>query len=315
MKQLPKHILVVLILLVVIGLLGGGAWYWTSSQLTEKLAEKGALEGQIKAVEVKGIFPNTQNKKSLEEQSKKLNELLEGLQPQLQQRMDLFKEVRSIDPDAGTMRGLPPDGWKKLFEEKRLQLRKMAAEKNISLPDDYNFGFSSYVLAAPRAEHTLDLGIQLLTVEEMVKVLAQAGVDNIQSIKRAMVEDTRTGSGGGAGAVSAEGLNAKVAMGTQNTYRAMPFELAFKTDPETLVAVLNKLGASPHLFITRFVYIENEKSSVPKRSEITAAASTPETAQKTLIAVAGQEKVNVRIRLDLIDFLPPTKEVKGAKAK
>lgn len=314
MKDIPKHILVTVIIMVVVGLLGGGAWYWSSGQLAQKLEEKTGLEGQILAIEKKGIFPSAQNKKILDDQKTKLSGLEEALKPDLQGRMELFAAVRTIDPVTGSMKGLDPDSWKKVFGDKRQELRQLAKDKNMSIPEEYNFAFKSYVLAAPRAEHTLDLGVQLLAIEEITKLLAAAGVESVSSIKRTIVEETRSGPGGGGSAAgNDEGINAKVLTGPENTYRVLPFEVSLKSDPASVIEFLNGLGSSKLMFVTRFVYLENEKNSVPKRSEITGAGSatgaTPEQ-KKNFISVAGQEKVNARIRLDLIDFLPAVADPK-----
>jgi len=318
MKELPKHLLVSIIALVVIGLLGGGAWFWSAQLLSSKINEKAAIQGQLMALEKKGIFPSAQNKKTLDEQAKELATLSEGMEPSIQQRMALFKDVRTVD-DAGLMKGLGPDEWKKLFEEKRNALRKMAEDKKVKIPDDFNFGFSSYVLAAPRLEHTLDLGVQLMAVQEFSKALIQSGAQELLLVRRAMVENkeaesrsttSRTSSSG-----NEEAVEARVVTEPNGVYRVIPFEIVFKASPQSLVTLLNTLGSSPFLFVTKNLVLENEKTTVPKRSEVMDAASAEATTSgaeakpttKVLIPVVGQELVTVRLRIDLIDFLPPTK--------
>jgi hypothetical protein len=314
MKDIPKHILVTVIIMVVVGLLGGGAWFYTSQQLTQKLEEKTGLEGELQTVEKKGLFPSAQNKKVLEEQKAKLEELLQSLKPELQSRMDLFSSVRKIDSATGSFKGLDPDAWKKVFGDKRQVLRDFAKEKKLNIPEEYNFAFKSYVLAAPRAEHTADLGVELLAIEEITKIAGNAGVNTLIGIKRSMVEDSHSGSGGAASGGD-EGLAARILQGPEDIYRIIPFEATIKGDPDTIIAFLNGLGSSKFLFVNRFVYLENEKSSVPKRSEVTAPSASGTDTKKTLIVVAGQEKVTARVRVDLIDFLPEAPEAKNPKAK
>jgi len=317
MKDIPKHILVTVIIMVVVGLLGGGAWFWTSRQLTQKLGEKTELEGQIMAVEKKGLFPSAQNKKILQDQKIKLVDLEGVLTPDVQSKVNQFSAVRTIDPASGAMKGLDPDSWKKVFGTKRLELRQLARDKNMAIPEEYNFAFKSYVLAAPRAENTLDLGIQLLAIEEIVKLLAGSGVETVVAIKRSLLEETPT-VGVGSATGNDEALKAKILPGSENTYRILPFEVVIKSDPESVIRFLNGVGSSKFMFVTRFVYLENEKSTVPKRSEVTggggAISATPEQ-KKNFISVAGREKVNARIRLDLIDFLPAAVDSKKPAIK
>jgi hypothetical protein len=327
MKELPKHILITIIVMALIGLLGGGAWFWTSQQLNQKLEEKSGLEAEVLTLEKKGIYPSTQNKKILEEQKNKLEALNQILKPELQNRMDLFSSVRTTDPATGAGKGLDPDAWKKVFGDKRQELRQLAKEKKVVIPEEFNFGFKSYVLAAPRAEHTRDLGVQLLAVEEIMKLLAASGVDAVLSIKRSMVESPPSASGGGSSTLNDEALNARVLAGPENLYRVVPFEISIKAEPQALIRFLNGLNTSPFLFVTRFVYLENEKNSIPKRSEITnptsSTANTGNSAsgtavteiKKNFITIAGQEKVASRIRLDLIDLVPVTTVTAGSPAK
>jgi hypothetical protein len=312
MKDIPKHILVTIILLVVVTLLGGGAWYWSSGQLKARLEEKAGLESQVQTVEKKGIYPSSQNKKTLEEQKKQLEELELKVRPNLQAQMELFTSLE----------GMVPDGWKKAFDQKRQALRALSKSKNLILPDDYNFAFKSYVLAAPRAEFARDLGVQLFTIEELVKIVADSELHSLVSVKRVMIEQAAIATTSSSSApVSDEAVsNAKILTDPEGVYRVIPYELTLKGDPSAILRFINGLGNSRFFFVTRFIYLENEKSSVLKRSEITTPTEGEAEVKKTLktlVTVVGQEKVTARIRLDHIDFLPPAKveEKKAAAPK
>lgn len=330
MNKLPKNVLVVVISLIVIGLVGGGLWYWFSQQLNTLLEEKVSLQEQLQGVEKKGIFPSTVNKKKLEDQAKELLILSDKVHPDILKRIELFSSVRTIDPKNGEMSGLTPDRWKGLFETQRNELRKQAEDKKITLPEDFNFSFNSYVLAAPRQENTLDLGVQLVAINEISKILINASVNQVLGFKRVMVEQKDSEAGRPpstpttrGSTVKEESLAASVEVAAEGTYRTIPFEITFRSSAQSLTQVLNALSKSQFLFVTKYVVIENDKSAVPRKSEFiqasqsgSGAAESPDNKvkKKVLIPVVGQELMITRMRVDLIDFLPPTNK-EGVKKK
>ncbi|MDX6765796.1 MAG: Amuc_1100 family pilus-like protein [Candidatus Methylacidiphilales bacterium] len=291
MKQIPQHLLFGIIGFVVIGLLGGGAWYWTAGQLETALAERTSITEKLQQVQSKGFSPTSQNLKLLEGNKEAVSALAKEILPQLDRAASRFAPF--LGPDK---KGLPQETWKEKLVSVREDLKKRADQGNVQTADDFYFGFKRYRVASPPAGATHDIGIQLAALEEISRLLIEAKVGEIREIRRVMVED----SGAVGGTTSEESINAAVVEGTGGLYRVFPFEVKFKSSPSAFNAFVNALGRSPMIFITRFVVVENEKNTVPKRSEFANSAAKEGEGAKLLVPIVGQEDLVARIRIDLI---------------
>lgn len=305
MSQLPKHLVVSLIAFVVIGLLGGGAWFWTAGRLDTALAEYGSVTQQLQAVQAKGFFPSSQNLKLLESNQEAISTLAREVLPQLDRANEKFSVF--LSPDK---RGLSQEAWKEKLVSIREELKKSADQAKVETADDFYFGFKRYRVASPPAGATRDIGIQLAAIEEMSHLLIKARVGSIKEIRRVMVEDAGMAASPGG---SEESLAAAVVDGLGGLYRVYPFEVKFQSNPQALDKFVNELTRSPMVFLIRFMVVENEKNTVPRRSEFAASAPAEGAEAKFLIPIIGQEKVNARMRIDLVYWngVPPEKKPPG----
>lgn len=305
MSQLPKHLVASLIAFVVIGLLGGGAWFWTAGRLDTALAEYGSVTQQLQTVQAKGFFPSSQNLKLLESNQEAVAALSKELLPQMDRANEMFAAF--LSPDK---KGLSQEAWKEKLVSTREELKKSAEHANIDLADDFYFGFKRYRVASPPAGATRDIGIQLAAIQEMSHLLIKAHVSGIKEIRRVMVEDTGLPAPAGG---SEEALAAAAVDGAGGLYRVYPFEIKFQSTPQAMNKFVNELSRSPMVFLVRFMVVENEKNTVPRRSEFAASAPAEGTEAKLLVPIIGQEQINTRMRIDLVYWngVPPEKKPPG----
>lgn len=315
MSPIPKHLLVSLIAFAVIGLAGGGAWFWTSGELDKAVAEHASVSQQIQAVQSKGFFPSSQNLKLIETNQAEVTTLATDLLVQLDRAAQQFAPFLAAD-----QKGLPPDSWKEKLVGVREELKKAADQHKIETAEDFYFGFKRYRVASPQAGATRDIGIQLAAIQQLSQLLIKARVSDIREVRRVMVEDA--GLPGAAGGVAEEALTAAVVEGSGGLYRVYPFEIKFRCKPAALNQFMNELARNPMIFLTRFVVVENEKMTVPRRSEFAAPTASPEGGEaKWLVPIVGQEQIVVRMRIDLIFWntaqpeKPPVAAPKATPAK
>lgn len=313
MTALPKHFLAALIAFFVIGLLGAGAWFWTAGRLDDAVQSRAEVIQQLSALNAKGLFPDNSNLKTLQDNLQAATALAAQMEPPLTQA------ALALAPYVGADgKGLGPDAWKQLMIEKREELRKQAESARVQIADDFYFGFKRYRLASPPAASTRHLGIQLAAIEALSRAVIEARVNTLTEIRRVIPAEESPGQP--ASPSSDEALAAVIADGSGGLYQVYPFEIRLQTSAASMFRLINLLNQSKQFFIVRAVEIENQKASIPRRSEILAQAGTGDASAtaaaftepgrsaappKLLIPVLGQELINVRLRVDLIHWQSP----------
>ena len=302
MKKIPSNVILLAVLFAVTGLAGGGAYYWLGVMSDEKIERIAQLRSQMSAIGKGGVLPSTVNLKTIQGNNAKLDEVLKELKPCMEKSEAFFASIRQVKADGKGMQPLDPDSWKRLFGEKREPLRKLAAANRVKLPDDYDFGFKTFRSTNPRPEMTLDLGVQLLVIEHVSKILFNARIKSLSAIKRVLVESGN--AGGFAGSLGDDALMQPVTTGPGDIYKVYPFEFSFTCSTDSLVAIVNEITGSDCMFVIRSMTVENEKNNIALRSEMKTQQGPADSAavKKLVVLVVGQELVNVRMRLDLVDF-------------
>lgn len=303
MKNFPKHYIVAIVLFVLAAIVGGGLWFWTGGQLTESLDRKNQLETQLQAVSSRGIFPSQKNLEQIESQIAAIHEKIDPVKASLQDTARLFEPIQGETDAEGNYSGISSNNWKKLLGERRDELIKEAETRQVQLPEGFYLGFSRYRALNPPELATYPLGVQLESLYQLTNMLIQSEVSFIEKINRVMVEDSGTSSG-------TEGLQAQVVTGPMELYTVYPFELSFTGSPRSMVQAINQIAQSPYFFVIRFVDIENEKTSVRRKSEILSQSGSLDI-QQLMVPIVGQEAIKVVLRVDLILWnLKPKEEPK-----
>lgn len=292
MKSIPKHLILAIVLFVLAALIGGGLWFWTGGTLETSLEEKRQLEMQIQSVSKKGIFPNRANLEKIQKSTEEIYTLLKPVEESVQKTSDVFDLIRGSKDKEGNRSGLSANDWKRMLGEKRDELIELASANNVALPEVFYLGFERYRALTPAEDATYDLGVQLLAMSKILEMAFDSGVIELQEINRVYVEDKQVG-------LATEGLSAEIAKGPKDWYTIYPFEIKYIGTADSVTRLTNKIAKAPYYFILRLVDVENEKTSVPRKSEVISQAEG-EGAQKNIIPIVGQELIKVAMRIDLI---------------
>lgn len=302
MKDFSKTHLTFLVLFLIIGLGGGYFWYWSVNNLEATVRTKAAVQKNLAEIDKKGLPPTKAVLAKLEENEKAFRELSGKSLEELRENVGLFDSVVLRHEPGKLPVGLPPDAWKKLMNEKRIGLDKLAAKNKGQVPKDSYYGFQKFRIPNPEEKYTGQLGIQLLGLNEISTILIESRVRQYLAAKRADVTEPRSpGGGGGSGGATDESLAASVVNGPAGLYQVYPFEVLIRCSTSELRDVINRLNQSKYFFVIRFLTVENEKSNVKSKSAIQTELSAAATkAGLLMVPVAGNEYLQVRIRIDML---------------
>lgn len=309
MKDFSKTHLTFLVLFLILGLGGGYFWYWSVGYLEAKVEAKKGLESKKALVERKGLPPTPAVLSKLQENEKAFNELSSKSLEELRENVGLFDPV-VVKQELGKIpQGLPSDAWKKLMNEKRVALDKLSQKNKVDVPKDSYYGFKRYQVPNPQDQFTGQLGIQLLGLTEISTILMDARVNQFKSAKRVFVEDVKATPGGN----NDESIDAGILAGPENLYQVYPFEVVFRCSTVELRDVINRLNQSKYFFVIRFMMVDNEKANVKSKSAIqTEVAAEAIRKGSLIVSVAGDELLQVRMRIDMLVWSKQALEVKGA---
>ncbi|MEO0454010.1 MAG: hypothetical protein AAFY98_07720 [Verrucomicrobiota bacterium] len=295
MKDIPKQILVAMIVAVVIAAAGGGGWYFVNGMLNEALMKKQGLEAQINNVSRKSFFPTSDNLRFLNENVTQLESKIKPLEEKLLLTGTTLDVMRGEADAEGQFSGLTGDAWQKYLSAQQKEIKLMARKSGATLPEKFNVGFQRYSALLPNEAMTLPLGIQLYGISDLLKLFLDSGIQEIQEIKRVMVED-----GDDAARASGENaLGAQVVIQETGDYRVYPFEFSFRCLPANLYQLVSAITTDESLYLIRFLEIQNDKTSIPEKSEIISDIGD---ADVNIVPVLGQEMIRVRLRVDMVDW-------------
>jgi hypothetical protein len=320
MKKLPisKFDLGIIIAFVVIGLLGGGAWYYLSDQLTAAQQSVASAKAEFDRyssykASAQEILVSRPNQNILQNNIDLLKgQLVPLIKTKLKTKENKLYSIDKKDPVA----------WKHNLDDKVRELTAAAGVHSVTIPKGFYFTFSRYLNQNPSDDQTEVLSKQMLAIEQIATILINAPVRNIMSIKRSYEEEPRSSGGGGlpGGAETGDRLGSNSYMATGNAYRVYPYELEFETNTTGFRKVINAFIQSPYIFVVRTVAVQNEQSTSPGPSTLETMVgpagdnSVTEQAPGVVAATVstkgpqylfGNATLHVKIRLDLIEWLTP----------
>jgi len=318
--KLNQAVLTAFGIVVVISASGALLWYFSLEALSEtkeKLEqEKLALAKLID----RSNFPSEQNIQALEEVIRKL----EGdIKPVRQKLQDSVIYGENISGDAFQTR----------FARTKQQLLEACESAGILLPENFQFGFSFYATNTPSRDDTLALTQQLSLVERIVRILIEARVNRIISLRRTLVEknlppgvslDVATGL---VDATDIQGSNrdyiAPLPTNEKLRYTSLPFLIEFECNENSLRKIINDLSAptpsagqnpAPY-FVIRAVeitttdpnlrtldFLRRVSTEQTTESERQVSSRQRNTASTNIapIIVLGKELIQTRLRVDYI---------------
>lgn len=220
------------------------------------------------------------------------------------------------------------------LKSKIAETRKAAALAKMSLPQDFAFGFEEYTSALPKsAEAATELSRFLDAVDELVRLFMKCGVQSVDLLERSKLPQEQ----------AAAAAAANTAQGAAAILEKRQVSLILTLDQGSLQLLISRLANPEDIsFFTslRLLRIENEKQEGPLRAEVrlpeTAPApggdaaapaapaapgqakpasdeiKPPAPAPVDSVPVLGEERLKVRMELDLVKFL---EAAKGAAAR
>lgn len=218
-----------------------------------------------------------------------------------------------------------------------------ARDNGVTVPQDFGFGFGRYVKEGVAPTNNTD-GIRLLltqwsAIETISQVLFSNRVERIDGIRRATFDISRDPAAGG-GQPGEESIAAPVRDTAGEVTRILPFEFTFLCDTDSLRGVLAGLTAATPFLVVRSVEVANDQSArmlsggrpeelgraLSAAAAAAAAAASAEAAPQPTepmpgapgempaagpsrpigpVMVFGLEKLNVKMRVDLVEFRKP----------
>lgn len=181
-------------------------------------------------------------------------------------------------------------------------------KKTVAFPEKFQFGFDQYVTRPPRRSDTPMIQKQLAILEEFVRIISEADVRELTTLKRVVPEDSAAASApaprpgapmGPPGAAEDTAPAAAPATSAHNPatepllllgsefryfnekgylYTVMPFQLEVVCDTDTLRKLLNSFTRSKYTLITRALTIANSNPNPmagPAEGAPAAAAPSP----------------------------------------
>lgn len=332
MKKLSKFDLGMIIAFAIIGLIGGGVWYWLSSQTSAAQDAVRAAKNKYDSLSTSGgIVVSPSNEKTLQAN---IDLLKAQIDPVMDTKLNSkSSKLASIDKEDSV-------AWKHDLDDRIRDLNKQAKSQGIKLPGaNYYFAFGHYTNGNPDDDKTLVLSKQLLAVEQLATILIKAPVKSITSIRRTYEEDasqaqaaSRNGNGPRGGNGNANNIYVFGA-GTEldhltgfsfkapgDAYTVYPFEFEFDVTVDGLRKVMSGLTDTPYIFVVRSISIANEQVNSPQTDQLQSLAGTP---SQTIESVAdsapggvaaaappakgpqylfGNSLLHVKTRIDLIEW-------------
>ena len=313
--QLTGFDIGMIIAFAVVGLLGGGAWWYLSGMLQDAQAQDTQVKSDYDANSVKGgIIVGAGNAKTLKDNG----DLLKAAADPVINNYLLPKEngISAIGKED-------PVAWKHDLDEDVRTLTTDAKSHAITLPDNFYFGFSRYLTESPNDEATATLSKQRAGIKTISEILINAKINAINRVRRTYEEDPHaatTGSSSSAERAEGDQLGGYAVTVPGGTYTAYPFEFDFDSTAESLRPVVNGLVKCPYLFVLRTVEVHNDRLASPLSSDLDKMAGTTPTAPSVVASAPGEVAastptvgpqylfgntiLHVTLRIDMIEWNP-----------
>ena len=285
-----------------------GSLLLLKNQMAEREKVATELETQIKELErltSRANFPDPGNVKDMQQDNEQMDQRIS----------QLLRQFVKAQVPTQSLTGIK---FREIMNKRTQDLGKLARHQGVSIPLDYLFGFELYEKTIPDNPHVPLLIKQLNVVEEIATTLLKSPrVLLLDSITRVEFEDaggsedarTRRKSGE---VVEMPNNYKEIQNDPAKMYTVMPFEIQFAADPEGLRNFLNNLTRSKYLLIPASINIkcdEQEVTGKVKKAEVTPEGKVitplPEEAQiaaETTKYVLGQQKINISMRIDWVEF-------------
>lgn len=281
--------------LVALGLYGSG-------QYTDAKAGFDTSMDEASNFEKLELYPTEENQQAKEKALATYKQSVEAIQLSFEPFRP--KEIKDISPQDFTSKVLAAN----------TEVKKAFDTAGTSVPDAFFLGFERYRTSLAPSNTTGILDYQLSAIKSLMLSLAKANPSEVRNLYRPNLPEED---------------GQKFTAGDKSVARTFPLEITFVAPEKSVRSFLTALSkAENQFFVIRSLRITNEKKEAPKSTdakfEVPADAAAPETApaqdftapdataevpnsSRILSQVLGSEKIQVFLRLDLLEFLPAKK--------
>jgi len=312
MKKLSGFDLAMISAFVVVGLLGGGAWYYFSGQLATAQSDVSSAASDFEKYSSKATYlPTTTNVKILQDN---ISLMKAGVDPLIQAKL------QSADDKILTVTKQDTVAWKHDLDDRVKQLNSAAKLHGVAVAPNFYYSFSRYLNTNPLDEKTVVLTKQLLGIEEIANILISAPVKGIQTVRRTYEEDDLSSNSSNSIAPTGDKdrFTGRAINADGGVYTDYPFEIEFEATTDTFRDVVNALIKSPYVFVIRNIAVQNSKTTSPQLTDLDRMAgpsSAPSVSESSPGAVAasakstigpqylfGGETLHIKLRIDMIEW-------------
>ncbi|MEM8953142.1 MAG: hypothetical protein AAGD22_03230 [Verrucomicrobiota bacterium] len=230
-------------LLVVLGLAIAGSGYFFMSSRGAFNESMGGFDNQrnmIATLERKPLYPNAENVGLIEESVLGYQSEVAKLQGELLGYQKALNGTMT-QPQFRTKLQATVDDFK-----------EGAAAVGMVLPEDFYMGMLRYRTEIPRAEAVGLLNYQLESIDNLMKVLANAGATELNQVERAVLP------------IESDGYEEEE--GEQDPLEKYPVQIAFSGPHKALQGFFNEVSNDKEYFyIIRYVRIESSMKEGPER--------------------------------------------------
>ena len=274
-----------------------------SGKYTEAEDAYTAAEADLKRLQGLAPFPNSENLKKLEAQRKEATEAVNTLH-------------RNLAAAEIPIEALTPEQFQDKLRASVTDVKAKAAAKP-KLPEKFYMGFDKYETEPPERAAAGPLGRQLKAMQWVVEQFIDVKAAEIRELGREELPEEKSkgkaekpaAPAGPGGPAAAKDKGDKQKLVTKH-----PFWITVLVDQGGLRKVLNSIVSSKEQFlIVRTIEVKNEKDRGPSRIDPSAAqpaapvqpadpAAKPAPAAPPTSIIVGEERVEVTLRLETIDF-------------
>ncbi|MDP9290947.1 MAG: Amuc_1100 family pilus-like protein [Verrucomicrobiota bacterium] len=291
-------VLVCLIALSVLLFLAHGRYAAVSEQYEAQSREFLRLENLAP-------YPSAENLAKLQEQKQAYLARIAALQARL------AETEFPIEP-------MTPEQFQDRLRSTVSDITNRAEELHVKLPPKFYLGFDRYQTEPPRGEAAAPLGRQLKAIELVINTLIESRSDALLSIKRTPLPE----EGGAPARPTPARPGAPAAAPKSDLVARYPFDIGFVAEQSRFRKIFNEIVSTRRQFlIVRTFRIRNQSEKGPVRQAAPDAMATPipyatpmpqarapgaqaspESRAEPLKFIVGTEKLNIDMRIDMVDF-------------
>ncbi len=201
---------------------------------------------------------------------------------------------------------LTPEQFQDELRKTVSEVAKLAAAKGTSLPQDFYLGFQQYRDTLPASHTASSLGRELEAIKLVVCALFDNRVDKIVEVDR----NPRSQ----AGDAKVDSIpKAKGRLRVDNQERSSvplltrhSFQIGFTATQLAFRRVLNRVSSTPRqYYIVDLLNVANEELAGPPRGVPSDSLKDDSFPKQRIQLIVGDEKLIVRLRIQIVDFVDP----------